>query len=270
MAGDTQVTSTNKTDECLSYPCSNGGSCNDEPGRYSCNCPVGFIGENCQLRGEPCSSNPCFHGATCQEMGDPHYMYSCLCPIGYTGRNCEQGNKLLHFIMFRIVNMTYDPDLGAKNTSPYRLLAKNIKSQIEAIYSESSDVGPHVIEITEIVFSKGSVVVKCTLALRVQIQQSVLDNILKKAINDKKLLPDYELSVISKEKVSVPNKTGKSSNNRTGLIVGCVLGVLGVLAVLGIVAAAVLLYRRQRARAAAGDSVEMITPDDDDDAESTK
>lgn len=35
--------------ECLYFPCRNGGSCvNREPG-YRCHCPEGFWGENCEL-----------------------------------------------------------------------------------------------------------------------------------------------------------------------------------------------------------------------------
>lgn len=35
--------------ECLYFPCRNGGTCvNREPG-YRCHCPEGFWGENCEL-----------------------------------------------------------------------------------------------------------------------------------------------------------------------------------------------------------------------------
>ena len=37
-------------DECLSSPCSNGGTCNDGRGLYSCNCKTGYTGERCQQR----------------------------------------------------------------------------------------------------------------------------------------------------------------------------------------------------------------------------
>ena len=35
-------------DECLSKPCLNGGICYDAAGSYSCKCPRGFAGTNCE------------------------------------------------------------------------------------------------------------------------------------------------------------------------------------------------------------------------------
>ncbi|XP_070568563.1 uncharacterized protein [Ptychodera flava] len=36
------------TDECLSSPCQNGGTCRDLISSYKCNCPFGFNGTNCE------------------------------------------------------------------------------------------------------------------------------------------------------------------------------------------------------------------------------
>ena len=35
-------------DECLSKPCLNGGTCHNEVASYSCKCPRGFAGTNCE------------------------------------------------------------------------------------------------------------------------------------------------------------------------------------------------------------------------------
>ena len=35
-------------DECLSNPCENGGSCEDQVNRYTCHCPPGYSGDHCQ------------------------------------------------------------------------------------------------------------------------------------------------------------------------------------------------------------------------------
>lgn len=35
---------------CYDNPCKNSGTCRDQLGNYSCECPPGFMGENCQGR----------------------------------------------------------------------------------------------------------------------------------------------------------------------------------------------------------------------------
>ena len=35
-------------DECLSNPCLNGGTCNDELNSFSCTCATGYTGASCQ------------------------------------------------------------------------------------------------------------------------------------------------------------------------------------------------------------------------------
>lgn len=35
--------------ECLSFPCKNGGSCKDLINNYTCACVPGYTGYNCQL-----------------------------------------------------------------------------------------------------------------------------------------------------------------------------------------------------------------------------
>ncbi|XP_068232681.1 neural-cadherin-like isoform X1 [Palaemon carinicauda] len=36
-------------DECFSSPCRNGGTCHNQQPSYSCQCPTGFVGTNCEL-----------------------------------------------------------------------------------------------------------------------------------------------------------------------------------------------------------------------------
>lgn len=36
-------------DQCKSSPCQNQGSCNDHLGYYTCSCPSGFTGRNCEI-----------------------------------------------------------------------------------------------------------------------------------------------------------------------------------------------------------------------------
>ena len=47
-------------------PCQNGGTCrNDGRGGYTCSCPPGWQGTNCQERMYHCLSNPCRNQGTC-------------------------------------------------------------------------------------------------------------------------------------------------------------------------------------------------------------
>uniref|UniRef100_A0A8D0BQX8 Delta/notch like EGF repeat containing n=1 Tax=Salvator merianae TaxID=96440 RepID=A0A8D0BQX8_SALMN len=90
-------------DPCLSQPCRNNGTCtpvlaklpavprrlpllflSPQPA-YSCSCPPGLTGPDCQFVSDPCVSNPCLHG-NCTNKSDG---YLCICNEGYEGTNCE-------------------------------------------------------------------------------------------------------------------------------------------------------------------------------------
>ena len=42
------------------------------------------------VRQNSCSSNPCFHNATCLN-GFTDKKYICVCQFGYIGEKCEKG-----------------------------------------------------------------------------------------------------------------------------------------------------------------------------------
>uniref|UniRef100_A0A8C0GSE7 EGF-like domain-containing protein n=1 Tax=Chelonoidis abingdonii TaxID=106734 RepID=A0A8C0GSE7_CHEAB len=81
-------------DPCHPGRCLNGGTCfpqlfhPSEPPIYTCSCPPGFTGDECQgAVGDPCFPSPCQKRGTCQRL--PSAQYRCLCMEGWTGRNCQ-------------------------------------------------------------------------------------------------------------------------------------------------------------------------------------
>nr|XP_055025772.1 protein eyes shut homolog [Misgurnus anguillicaudatus] len=67
--------------------CINGGTCMDGPGaNFTCSCLPGFVGDFCEVEINECCSEPCFHGAICQDLING---YQCHCQPGWTGFHCE-------------------------------------------------------------------------------------------------------------------------------------------------------------------------------------
>lgn len=72
-------------DDCAAEPCQNGGQCSDGVDDYTCACAPGYTGANCEFDIDECESNPCNYGQ-CTDLIDD---YQCDCDPGYTGENCE-------------------------------------------------------------------------------------------------------------------------------------------------------------------------------------
>nr|XP_029479125.1 neurocan core protein-like isoform X1 [Oncorhynchus nerka] len=72
---------------CVTNPCLHGGQCVPQGKGYSCYCPQGFTGENCEIDVDDCQSNPCLNGGTCI---DKIHSFVCLCLPSYAGDTCEK------------------------------------------------------------------------------------------------------------------------------------------------------------------------------------
>ncbi|XP_036374730.1 sushi, nidogen and EGF-like domain-containing protein 1 [Megalops cyprinoides] len=72
--------------ECMSYPCQNGGTCTDLTNSFSCQCMPGYTGLLCETDIDECQDQPCLNKAQCvQGVGN----FTCVCAAGFTGTLCE-------------------------------------------------------------------------------------------------------------------------------------------------------------------------------------
>ncbi|XP_078343214.1 cadherin EGF LAG seven-pass G-type receptor 1-like [Oculina patagonica] len=69
---------------CLSNPCPDYSTCQEEFDSYMCLCPAGYVGKHCV---DVCSLRPCRHGRC--EKTDTAKGFQCVCPKQYTGEFCE-------------------------------------------------------------------------------------------------------------------------------------------------------------------------------------
>ncbi|KAJ7355115.1 hypothetical protein OS493_027904 [Desmophyllum pertusum] len=87
-AGDNHNTASGCEDQmpshCLSNPCPNYGTCQEEFDSYKCVCPSGYVGKHCV---DVCSLKPCRHGRC--EKTVTGKGFQCVCPKQYTGEFCE-------------------------------------------------------------------------------------------------------------------------------------------------------------------------------------
>nr|XP_057928912.1 sushi, nidogen and EGF-like domain-containing protein 1 isoform X3 [Doryrhamphus excisus] len=72
--------------ECASFPCKNGGTCEDQINSFTCRCPPGYTGTVCETDVDECRDGPCLNDGLCvQGSGN----FTCVCKPGYTGVLCE-------------------------------------------------------------------------------------------------------------------------------------------------------------------------------------
>lgn len=78
---------TDEVEPCVTNPCLHGGKCLPQGTGYSCYCPQGYTGENCEIDVDDCQSEPCENGGTCIDKID---SFLCLCLPSYGGDTCEK------------------------------------------------------------------------------------------------------------------------------------------------------------------------------------
>ncbi|KAL7841890.1 hypothetical protein SRHO_G00255810, partial [Serrasalmus rhombeus] len=73
--------------ECCSEPCFHGAICQDLINGYQCHCRPGWTGLHCEDDINECLPQPCDQGMCIQN--EPGHGYTCFCRPGFVGRNCE-------------------------------------------------------------------------------------------------------------------------------------------------------------------------------------
>ena len=88
----------------LEKECKNGGTCiySNVTGVMTCECPVGFRGDRCEIIENYCKNEPCKNGL-CK---NGHGSHVCECSTGWKGVNCTEPVKAC----------TLEEDCNANNT----------------------------------------------------------------------------------------------------------------------------------------------------------
>jgi hypothetical protein len=81
------------TKNTTTSPCQNNGRCVADSNRcgFKCECSASFTGNLCQVRKDPCETNPCKAGF-CTPTTDNDYTCKCPCEY-YWGKNCQYYNS---------------------------------------------------------------------------------------------------------------------------------------------------------------------------------
>lgn len=70
--------------ECLSFPCQNGGTCEDLVNGFLCACGPKWTGTTCEML-NACWDVPCYHDGQCSNVGN---KFVCECKQGFAGKTC--------------------------------------------------------------------------------------------------------------------------------------------------------------------------------------
>lgn len=74
--------------QCLSFPCHNGATCNDNDAGFNCHCIPGWdMATHCSTDYDECQTVPCLNGGTCNNLFN---QFTCNCTGRYEGDICEK------------------------------------------------------------------------------------------------------------------------------------------------------------------------------------
>ncbi|XP_025107579.1 fibropellin-1-like [Pomacea canaliculata] len=88
LATARRISSVRSVNFCKSSSCLNGATCVPIVGNYSCVCPKGWMGSNCQTEVNACLSSPCINNGTCVQVAGGEF--TCKCTADYGGAHCEK------------------------------------------------------------------------------------------------------------------------------------------------------------------------------------
>ncbi|XP_072413491.1 hyaluronan-binding protein 2-like [Chiloscyllium punctatum] len=68
-------------DPCLTNPCDNGGTCETKGQTFVCHCHPFYAGRTCQIINNPCRRSTCRHGECVLTFNPPYYKCKCNYPF---------------------------------------------------------------------------------------------------------------------------------------------------------------------------------------------
>ncbi|BFZ23346.1 hypothetical protein BsWGS_26385 [Bradybaena similaris] len=110
---------------CRDAQCLNGGSCRPYNIRegFICECPRGFTGNRCELRGERCFPGACGPQGRCYNLPGVS-GFNCICPIGFSGEGCVQRIRVADPAFNKTSFISYSTISGGLLSVQVRLLFK--------------------------------------------------------------------------------------------------------------------------------------------------
>ncbi|KAK2157850.1 hypothetical protein NP493_1845g00018 [Ridgeia piscesae] len=207
---------------CSTAPCQNGGNCSTPDfNMFSCQCVLGYTGEMCETSKQLCTKTPCQNGGTCLENNNTR---TCDCVAGYTGEDCETETDMYsHYGRFTITNHQYNDNLIKEASAQYQELSAEVNKQVHAVF-DSSSIKSDVVAVTNITFSKGSVIASYQLVLKNEHTLGELTQIMKYHLESNSgKIGSFEVNA---ESIQFSDKPWKKSAGLVAIVIGSVIGLV--------------------------------------------